>query len=77
MRLWMGVMLFFGLGVSIGVSVAAVMLAHGSSAFSAEALGGNRLSRKKGRAIQQFPARMRLVKSVCLCRRPQLCGLYR
>ncbi len=43
MRLWLGVRLFYGLGVSIGVSVAAVVLAHGSSAFSTvafDACGG-------------------------------------
>jgi hypothetical protein len=35
----MGVMLLFGFGVSTGVSVAAVMLTHGRSAFSAVAFG--------------------------------------
>ena len=37
--LWMGVILFVVLGVSIGLSVAAAMVAHGSSAFSAVAMG--------------------------------------
>jgi hypothetical protein len=39
MKFWIGVILFFGLGVSIGLSVASVMLADGSSVFSAVALG--------------------------------------
>jgi hypothetical protein len=39
MRLWMGVILFFGLGARIGLFVASVMLAHGSSAFSSVTLG--------------------------------------
>ncbi len=39
MKLWMGVILFFGLGANIGVSVAEVMLVRGSSAFGAVALG--------------------------------------